>query len=201
MGDGSFVIRREGECNFFADEGCAVAPDTFELTPELEAERRASSENRLAMIGARSVSIAMLRSPRSACLRLTLHEPACCSCATGSCCQTAGPSLAPASALTLAIRVPGRWPPQGSAEDHADFTMSAECCACSARSCICAQPASRRQSETTLSPVTRSGRRPRGCWRCCRITSSGTRPSIHARCAIMFLVARSAVILALMGVA
>ena len=57
MGDGSFVIRREGECNFFADKGCAVAPDTFELTPELEAERRASSENRMAMISACSLRL------------------------------------------------------------------------------------------------------------------------------------------------
>jgi len=75
MGDGSFVIRREGECNFFADKGCAVAPDTFELTPELEAERRTSSDNRLAMIGARSLMASrVLR--RSACLhpRLCLRR-------------------------------------------------------------------------------------------------------------------------------
>ena len=55
LGDGSFVIRRDGECNFFADKGCHVAPDTFELTPELESERRMSSENRLAMVGAHAL--------------------------------------------------------------------------------------------------------------------------------------------------
>ena len=66
MGDGAFVLRRDGECNFFLDKkGCSVAPDTFELTPELEAERRMSTENRLAMIGARMTAPAIACSCRS----------------------------------------------------------------------------------------------------------------------------------------
>ena len=61
MGDGAFVLRRDTECNFFTELGCSVAPDTFELTPDLEAERQMSTENRLAMMGAHAAAKRRLR--------------------------------------------------------------------------------------------------------------------------------------------
>ena len=88
MGDGAFVIRRDGECNFFSDAGCSVAPDSFELTPELEAERRMSTENRLHMIGARTAATAIEA-------HRCKHAPSVMRCLPiGSimpCCHAAGP--------------------------------------------------------------------------------------------------------------